>query len=118
MRRVTGVKKKEDVTQTCQWPLRIPNQNSRIPILDCPQVSFSEVREKEPCGASRIGISGILIISGFRRGHVCGNQLYQRVIKTRQTDGHWQRFVGPLWKKWDSSSGLPGIRVMIMITPL
>ena len=33
-----------------------PNQNCRIPILDCPQVSFLEVREKEPCGASRIGI--------------------------------------------------------------
>ena len=29
-------------------PSGIPNQNSRIPVLDCPQVSFLEVREKEP----------------------------------------------------------------------
>ena len=33
----------------------IPNQNSRIPILDAPQGSFSRTSEKETCGQSRSG---------------------------------------------------------------
>ena len=37
-------------------PSGIPNQNSRIPILDAPQGSFSRTSEKETCGQSRIGI--------------------------------------------------------------